>query len=1148
MLPTNVMSFMKKMVTAQPETTAESVTPEDTGTTFSKLRQLMTVTGNVAKGSPAKVTPVEDLVPKEEAPVIEPIKPKPEPGRPASRAGSCRVCLKAFKPDDFSRTCYECQFKVCDDCASYSETKDYDDPSTWRCSVCRRKIASRGQPIVTQESTDSLLEVPVLEALQRRHSDARLSCQSGGPTSNLGSGLAPPRSPELRRHSDVSPASLKELEKVAGERREELRWERELEWRSKSRSGSPDRHSNDRGRPTSPSRTAKTPSIEQEGDIGEDEDERRRRAARRSGGTIRRKSRVTRQHSYDDEIKPGGTLGSGGAGGGGGGGGGGGQTSHNEPGLGLPVQLPRRASAYDVYATPGSGGLNAMAIAAAQQRASISAQGAREPEERPLGRRQSFRVVKPVMPYEMSNDDEKIINLDSTSAPDSQVLQPDEQSRPMRRRASMLPDINMIRSLPSVPGSVKGTPASVARVAAQDDRELPRQGSLADGEGIKIVIHDVDSDLAPRMNTKRRIVLRRDPLLMDKGHRSRGFGMRVVGGKNGTDGRLYASIVWTVPGGPADKAGLQKGDKVLEWSGVSLIDRNFEDVAQIIERCSDVAELVVEHVGDMGIDSLDEPGMPPPSSKTSGNLGLQLDSETDKSPSSPTRRKLPKTPEQLAKERQVSGRVQIHVWYEADRKELVVSVLAADELCVRDDGSPPEAFAKLVLMPTCGDQSSLQTDVTGPTQNPIWNANLTFTGIAGEKLMDKTIDVTLWDCHPDGDNIFLGECSIDLQNAFETDRESWYRLEDPRGIRSGKSPYASPRGSLSMEIAQRLLRRELRERSYSEDTQSDSGSPEPYFLHPDHAWQANSRRGSSQSEQLEVEPYELSKDYSRSLPGSRRSSFQSQGGTDSKRGSIVDTEMPSVYYNRDRRRSSVARSVRDPEEVLRSLKKAAAKGELGRTMSLSSDKRRGSRRDERKDSMGGRGEKRDSIGQTMMAFSERFYDRNSESDEDDKWSQLRDENGVDVKLGPGQVAPRGFKLIGGIHSGEVKLALFLSKGTLEVEVICARDICPGEKEEPDTYVKTYLRDGERWIHKRKTRVIRHSRNPQYRQTLKYGSCDALGRNLLVMLWEKKQGFESNQGLGGAEVDLELLPLTTLTVGWYPIFPIHTLGTQNDNSP
>jgi len=86
--------------------------------------------------------------------------------------------------------------------------------SSWRCSVCRRKIASRDQPIVTQESTDSLLDVPILEALQRRHSDARLG-PTGSQIGALGSGLAPPRSPEIRRHSDVSPASLKELEKVS---------------------------------------------------------------------------------------------------------------------------------------------------------------------------------------------------------------------------------------------------------------------------------------------------------------------------------------------------------------------------------------------------------------------------------------------------------------------------------------------------------------------------------------------------------------------------------------------------------------------------------------------------------------------------------------------------------------------------------------------------------------------------------------------------------------------------------------------------------------------------------------------------------------------------------------------------------------------
>ncbi|KAG9438156.1 regulating synaptic membrane exocytosis protein 1 isoform X1 [Apis mellifera carnica] len=237
MLPANVVSFVKKMVTTQPDSgTTGSVTPDEGGTTFSKWRQLGSgVIRDVTKFGPAKVTPVEETQPKEET-TTESTKTKSKTG------DDCRVCRKSFAPEEASRICCECQHKVCEDCACYSTTTNSDDPSSWRCSVCRRKLASRDQPIVTQESTDSLLEVPVLEALQRRHSDARLGCQSGSQIGGLGSGLAPPRSPELRRHSDVSPASLKELEKfrkVAGERREELRWE--LDRSIRSRATSPDR-------------------------------------------------------------------------------------------------------------------------------------------------------------------------------------------------------------------------------------------------------------------------------------------------------------------------------------------------------------------------------------------------------------------------------------------------------------------------------------------------------------------------------------------------------------------------------------------------------------------------------------------------------------------------------------------------------------------------------------------------------------------------------------------------------------------------------------------------------------------------------------------------------------------------------------------
>lgn len=55
-----------------------------------------------------------------------------------------------------------------------------------------------------------------------------------------------------------------------------------------------------------------------------------------------------------------------------------------------------------------------------------------------------------------------------------------------------------------------------------------------------------------------------------------------------------------------------------------------------------------------------------------------------------------------------------------------------------------------------------------------------------------------------------------------------------------------------------------------------------------------------------------------------------------------ETDISVAYYNRDRRRSSCTRHPRDHDEIMRSLK-AATKGELGRTMSLTGDKRRGSR-------------------------------------------------------------------------------------------------------------------------------------------------------------------------------------------------------------
>lgn len=478
------------------------------------------------------------------------------------------------------------------------------------------------------------------------------------------------------------------------------------------------------------------------------------------------------------------------------------------------------------------------------------------------------------------------------------------------------------------------------------------------------------------------------------------------------------------------------------------------------------------------------------------------------------------------------------MYYNDEKNEIVVSVLAADDLAPRDEscgyGTLPESYVQLRVLPFTGDMNCMKTDIAEPATNPIWNTTLEVDNMSGDQLLDKTIEVTLWDAKPDKEQVFLGETTIELQKALIDDRPVWYRLEDPRQLRG--SGNKTPRGSIQgtgADPATKVLRSN---RSVSEDRESEPDLGEGYsLLHPDHAYLSGSRRGSSQSEQLEAETYQLNKDFSASLPGSRRSSFQS--GQEK----AADPDIPPTAYNKSRRRSSCTPR-QDPDEILRNLK--AVKGELqkGRSMSICAEStkrllRRGSTRKGRKESC----IELSSNAPPIIAGASKHSPL--DEDEDEKSS---------VKLGPGQIQPRGYRLVPGGYI-ELKVGLILTKGQLEVEVISARGIPPCDPQ-PDTYVKTYLRDrdNDRWIQKRKTRVVRNSTEPQYKQTLKYNGNELSDRSLLVMLWERQKGFEHNQGMGGAEIALNYVVNSkvnsTLSVGWYPLFPIHTLGSDSNDSP
>lgn len=139
-------------------------------------------------------------------------------------------------------------------------------------------------------------------------------------------------------------------------------------------------------------------------------------------------------------------------------------------------------------------------------------------------------------------------------------------------------------------------------------------------------------------------------------------------------------------------------------------------------------------------------------------------------------------------------------------------------------------------------------------------------------------------------------------------------------------------------------------------------------------------------------------------------------------------------------------------------------------------------------------------------------------------------------LGPGQVMPKLDVDKDGTR-GDIKLGLMISKGQLEIDIICAKGLratTTGLK--PDTYVKTSLigSNGKR-IQKKRTKTIRSTADPLFVYKLKYSACNVLGRHLQVQVKERKAGFDKGRCLGELLIKLDNLNLTTYTTGWYRLF-------------
>ncbi|XP_075931624.1 regulating synaptic membrane exocytosis protein 2-like isoform X6 [Anarhichas minor] len=283
------------------------------------------------------------------------------------------------------------------------------------------------------------------------------------------------------------------------------------------------------------------------------------------------------------------------------------------------------------------------------------------------------------------------------------------------------------------------------------------------------------------------------------------LGLKVVGGKVMESGRLCAFITKVKKGSLADTVGhLRPGDQVLEWNGRLLQGATFNEVYNIIldSKPEPQVELVVSRpIGDV-LKAAESSHVQLDSSSSSFNSQKVAPFISVTSPMSPS----------VLSGRVSSGirrplvpRIQVKLWYDKVGHQLIVTVLGAKALPVRDDGRPRNPYVKICFLPDrsrgtvsylYSDKSKRRTKTVKKSVEPRWNQTFMYSPVPRQEFRDRMLELTVWDQARvrEEESQFLGEVLIELDSALLDDQPHWYKLHDVSSELPSTSPYLQRRG------------------------------------------------------------------------------------------------------------------------------------------------------------------------------------------------------------------------------------------------------------------------------------------------------------------------------------------------------------------
>ncbi|XP_027027412.2 regulating synaptic membrane exocytosis protein 2 isoform X17 [Tachysurus fulvidraco] len=267
------------------------------------------------------------------------------------------------------------------------------------------------------------------------------------------------------------------------------------------------------------------------------------------------------------------------------------------------------------------------------------------------------------------------------------------------------------------------------------------------------------------------------------------LGLKVVGGKMTESGRLCAFITKVRKGSLADTVGhLRPGDQVLEWNGRNLQGATFKEVYNIIfeSKPEPQVELVVSRpIGDI-------PRIPDSTHTQLESSSSSFESQKMDRPSISITS--PMSPSMLRDAPQyLSGQLSVKLWYDKVGHQLIVTILGAKDLPLRDDGRPRNPYVKIYFLPDRSDKSKRRTKTVKKSLEPKWNQTFMYSPVHRREFRERMLEITLWDQARvrEEESEFLGEILIELETALMDDEPHWYKLQ-MHDVSSMPLPKSSP--------------------------------------------------------------------------------------------------------------------------------------------------------------------------------------------------------------------------------------------------------------------------------------------------------------------------------------------------------------------